>query len=88
MLFYFLITKEKVKFNYSFSKYTVNPYGEKDQLIVHLNFAINGWAKRSKKREAKLRVKNENLEYFDAKLRFALFASLRSAIFSEIQVDN
>jgi len=42
MLFYFLITKEKVKFNYSFSKYTVNPYGEKDQLIVHLNFAING----------------------------------------------
>ena len=65
-----------------------NPCGESDQLIVHLNFAKNCWAKRSKKREAKLRVKNENLKYFDAKLRFALFASLRSAIFSEIQVDN
>jgi len=30
----------------------------------------------------------KNLKYFDAKLRFALLASLRSAIFSEIQVDN
>jgi len=39
-------------------------------------------------REAKLRVKNENLKYFDAKLRFALLASLRSAILSEIPVDN
>jgi len=65
-----------------------NPCGESDQLIVHLNFAKNGWAKRSKKREAKLRVNNQILKYFDAKLRFALLASLRSAIFSEIQMDN
>jgi len=35
-----------------------NPCGESDQLIVHLNVAKNGWAKRSKKRETKLRVKN------------------------------
>jgi len=41
-----------------------------------------------KKGEAKLRVRNENLKYFDAKLRFALLASLRSAIFCEIQIDN
>ena len=39
----------------------------------------------AKKREAKFRVKNQNLRYFEAKLRFTL---LRSAIFSEIQVDN
>jgi len=37
-----------------------NPCGESDQLIVQVNFAKNGWAKRSKKREAKLRVKNKN----------------------------
>jgi len=67
---------------------TINPCGEGDQLIVYLNFAKNGWAKRSNKREAKLRVKNQNLKYFDAKLRFALLAPLRTAIFSEIQVDN
>jgi len=41
-----------------------------------LIFAKNGWAKQSKMREAKLRVKNKNLKYFDAKLRFALFWSL------------
>jgi len=35
--------------------------------------------------EAKLRVKNQNLRNFDAKLRFALLASLRSAIFSEAE---
>ena len=66
----------------------INPCGENNQLIVHSNVAKNSWAKRSKKREAKLRVKNKNLNYFDAKLRFALFASLRSAIFSDIQVYN
>ena len=38
----------------------------------------------AKKRGAMLRVKNQNLRYFEAKLRFALLASLRSAIFSEI----
>jgi len=58
------------------------------QLIVNFSFAINGYAKRSKKREAKLRVKNSNLRYFDAKLRFALLASLRSANYSETEVDN
>ena len=31
-----------------------------------------------------LRVENQNLRQFDAKLRFALLASLRSAIFIEI----
>jgi len=36
-----------------------NPCGESDQLIVHLNFAKNDWAKRSKNREAKLSVKNK-----------------------------
>ena len=41
-----------------------NPCGESDQLIVHLNFAKNGLAKRSKKREAKLRVKNQKIEIF------------------------
>jgi len=41
----------------------------------------------AKKREAKLCVKNKKY-FFDAKLRFALFASLRSAIFSEIQMSN
>ena len=42
----------------------------------------------AKRREAKFRVKNQNLRYFEAKLRFAPFALLRSAFFSEIQVDN
>ena len=32
--------------------------------------------------------KNENFRYFDAKLRFALFASLRSTNFSKIKVTN
>ena len=61
----------------------INPCGESDQLIVHFTFAKSGWAKRSKKREAKLRVKISQILIFDA-----LFASLRSAIFSEIQTDN
>jgi hypothetical protein len=38
----------------------------------------------AEKREAMLRVTNQTLSHFYAKLRFALFASLRSAIFSEI----
>jgi len=37
-------------------------------------------------REAKLRVKIAVIFIFDAKLRFALLASLRSAIFSETEV--
>jgi len=41
-------------------------------------------AKRSLIREAKLRVKIFQFLRFDAKLRFALLASLRSAILSEI----
>ena len=43
---------------------------------------------KSKKCEAKLRVKNRNFKVIDAKLRASLFASLRSAFFSVIQVDN
>jgi len=65
-----------------------NPCGLNDQLVVFYNFAKNGWAKRSKKREAKLRVKISKILIFDAKLRFAVLASLRSAIFSEIKLDN
>jgi hypothetical protein len=44
--------------------------------------------------EAKLKARIEAMSqnfkssYFDAKLRFTLFASLRSAILSEIDVDN
>jgi len=45
-------------------------------------------AERSKKREANLRVKISKILIFDAKLRFALLASLRSAIFSETEVDS
>jgi len=36
----------------------------------------------AKKREAKLRVKLSYISSIDAKLRFALFTSLRSAIFN------
>jgi len=43
---------------------------------------------KQKKSEAKLLVNNKNYGYFDPKIRFAFFASLRSAIFSEIQVDD
>ena len=38
----------------------------------------------AKRGEAQLRVKNKNLDYFDAKLRFALLVSLRSASFLKI----
>jgi len=44
--------------------------------------------------EAKQKARSEasrqniSINNFDAKLRFALFASLRSAIFSDIQVKN
>jgi len=53
-----------------------------------LNVAKNGLAKLRKRREAKLRVKISLILIFDAKLRFALFASLRSASFCEFQVTN
>ena len=42
----------------------------------------------AKKRFLKLRVKLSKILIFDAKLRFALLASLRSAIFSEIEAYN
>jgi len=70
------------------NKVIFNPFGQSDQLVVHFSFAKNDLAKRRKKREAKLRVNNKNLIYFDAKLSFAHFASLRSAIFSETEMDN
>jgi len=41
-------------------------------------------AERRKKPEAK----KFQILIFDAKLRFAILASLRSAIFSETEVDN
>jgi len=42
------------------------------------------------KQKARSEASRQNISkfYFDAKLRFALLASLRSAIFSEIQIDN
>ena len=42
----------------------------------------------TEKREAKLRVKISEIEIFDAKLRFALLASLRSAIFRRNEATN
>jgi len=45
-------------------------------------------AERSEAKNAKLRVKIFEIFIFDAKLRFALFASLRSTIIGEIQQDN
>jgi hypothetical protein len=45
-------------------------------------------AERSEAKSAKLRVKKQNKRYFDAKLRFALFVSLRSAISSEIELNK
>jgi len=42
-------------------------------------------AKNAKRSFASKKIKNLK---FDAKLRFALLASLRSAIFNEIQVNN
>jgi len=60
--------------------------GKMTNSFVNLNLDKNCLAKRSKKREAKLCVKYTKFKYFDAKLRFALFASLRSAIFSEIKL--
>jgi len=59
-----------------------NPCGESDQLIVHLNFAKNCWAKRSLKRVARLRVKI--IEFSDTKLRFALLAQQFLAKFVKI----
>jgi hypothetical protein len=41
--------------------------------------------REAKKREAKLRVGSLNLRYFDVQLRFTLLASLRLAIFSNLE---
>jgi len=70
------------------SIWDLNPCGDSNQLFVHFNFAKICKAKWNKKREAKLCVKNLNLRYFDAKFRFALLASLRSAIFSKTKKVN
>jgi len=53
----------------------LNPCRKSVKLVVHLNDRRNGWAKRNPKIYMIL--------IFDAKLRFALWASLRGAIFSE-----
>jgi hypothetical protein len=42
----------------------------------------------AERRKTKLRVKISQIFIFDSKLRFALLASLCSAIFSEIENDN
>ena len=48
-----------------------------DHLVCRFLFTKNEWAQRSLNREAKLRVKNLSLRYFDAKLCFALLASVK-----------
>jgi len=78
--FSFLTRSFASRFNFRFP----NPCVYSGQIIVLFNLGKNGWAKRSKKREAKLRLKIFQILFFDAKLRFALFASLRSAIFTQI----
>ena len=46
-------------------------------------------AERSEAKSAKRSFASKYLElFFDAKIRFALFDSLRSAIFSDFQVNN
>jgi len=65
----------------------VNPFGESYQLIVHFNFVKNGFSSSEAKQKARSEEKLK-ISIFEAKLRFALFASLRSAVFSEIKVDN
>jgi len=65
----------------------MNPCRDSDQLIVNLNFAK--MAERSEAKSAKRSFASNILIFiFDTKLRFALLASLCSAIFSEIEVDN
>ena len=63
--FFYLIFKikriffaEKRKKPENISEKIFNLSGLSDQLIVLLDFAENGWAQRSLKREAKLRIKN------------------------------
>jgi len=68
--------------------YLLNPCGESDQLIV--NLLLLKMAERSEAKSAKrsFASKIKIRDIFDAKLRFALLDSLRSVIFSEIQVNN
>jgi len=49
----------------------INPFGESDQLIVHLNLVKNGWAKRSF--ASKIQIKNILTRSFASRflLRFA-----------------
>jgi len=50
--------------------------------------AKNGAAQQRFKREAKFRVKIQNLRHFCAKFCFAPLGSLRSENFCEIKVEN
>ncbi len=54
-----------------FYQLIVNPCGESDQLIVHFNFAKNGWAKRSFGSKIKIQI-----FWREASLRVFSFASL------------
>ena len=59
--------------------------GYNDHFVDGINLAKNGWAKRSKKPEAKLRVKLSKILFFDAKLHFA---QPKKSIFSESQQNE
>ena len=59
------------------SYFLVNPWGLSDQLIGRFIFD-----KMGERKKIKIQV------FFDAKLRFALLASLRSAIFSKNESTN
>jgi len=60
----------------------LNPCGLSDQLVVYLNIAKSGWADLKARSTASRQ--NKNFIYFDSKLRFALLALLRLAIFRKI----
>ena len=55
---------------------------------MSISVSLKGLSEAKPKSEKKLLVKISQNMIFDAKLRFAFLASLRSAIYSEIEVDN
>ena len=75
-----ILKKRRIKTKLILKKVKINPRGRSGQLGVNFDFAKNGAAKRSEASRQK-----SNFKDFDAKL---LLASLRSAISSEIKIDN
>jgi len=74
------------RFLKKFYEIKVNPLRENGQLIFHLNSLKIAERSDAKKREAKLRVKNKKNNILTRSFASRFFASLRSAIFTEIQV--